>query len=308
MNTISKWLMAIALLSGPVVANGGLTSVAGGLGVYDSTNDVTWTANGNLFASQYSTTVVNTIIADANAANGGVGLSGLAGYTLSANDFREGGEMTWQGAVAWVNYLNVIKYGGSSKWALPTTVDSSASFGFPNGQSGTFEGDPLVPVDSSQLAQLFYGQLGQVAGSSITTTNNGNGGYNLFSNIQDTEYWSGTQYSASTGYAWVFQTNLGVQYGYGDESTTFFALAVAPGEITPPAALLTALQAQVNGIAPEGLEDKATSALKHLQASCTSLANFVNQVQAQNGKKIGQTLAAQLIGEAQTIKTAIGCN
>jgi hypothetical protein len=299
-NTLSKSLVAVALLCGSMAANAGLTSVAGGLGVYDSTNNVTWTANGNLFAAQYSTTLVNTIIADASAANGGAGLIGLAGYTLSASDFNSNGTMTWYGANAWVNYLNVTKYAGSSKWTLPTTVDSSsASWGYPDGASGN------PAQSSSQLAELFYEQWGGTPDENFLSTLNSSAA--LFSNLQSLSYWSGTQYGPIPSNAWYFETLFGNQF-YGTLLGLNYVLAVAPGEIAPPAALLTALQNQVIGIAPEGLEDKATNALNHLQAACTSLTNFVSQVQAQNGKKIGQTLDAQLIAEAQTIETAIGCN
>jgi len=156
-------------------ARAALVSTDGGLGVYDNTNNVTWTSNANLIATQaagYSggaSAFVSAIIFD----SGGVihdtpnvyDPSGI--YTLSAGDFNTSvGWMDWWGAQAWVHYLDVTNYGGSNQWALPTTVDSSASGNFPPAQS------------SSQMAQLFYGDLGQVAGSSITTTHNVS--YSLF--------------------------------------------------------------------------------------------------------------------------------
>jgi hypothetical protein len=63
-------LPAVAAMAASVDAYAQLTSVDGGLGVYDSTNNVTWTSNADLFASQYS--ALSTIISDANSANGGV--------------------------------------------------------------------------------------------------------------------------------------------------------------------------------------------------------------------------------------------
>ena len=38
------------------------------------------------------------------------------------------------------------------------------------------------------------------------------------------------------------------------------------------------------------------------------LTAFVNEVQAQDGKKIDQTLDAKLIADAEAIEAAIGCN
>jgi hypothetical protein len=131
--------------------------------------------------------------------------------------------MDWWGAQAWVHYLDVTKYGGSNQWALPTTVDSSASVGYPNGTTGN------PAQSSSQLAQLFYGGLGQGVGSSITTTHNAN--YSLFSNVQSNAYWSGTEYSADPGGAWGFSTpNGGQNYGY--KYTGYYALAVSPGQVS----------------------------------------------------------------------------
>ncbi len=145
-------------------------------------------------------------------------------YTLSAGDFNTStGTVDYWGARAWVNYLDATNYGGSNQWALPTTVDNNSSFGYPNGGAGN------PAQSSSQLAQLFYGGLGQVQGSSITTTHNAN--YSLFSNVQSSVYWSGTEYSANPNTAWLFLTNVGFQsYGYKDFD--YYALAVSPGQVS----------------------------------------------------------------------------
>jgi hypothetical protein len=213
-------------------AQAGLVSTDGGLGVYDTTNNVTWTSNANLFATQAASfsggaaALVNTIIAD----SGGVihdtpnSYDPSGTYTLSASDFiTSTGQMDWWGAQAWVHYLDVTKYGGSNQWALPTTVDTSSASGcgascnYPPAQS------------SSQLAQLFYGGLGQVQGSSITTTHNAN--YSLFSNVQSYAYWSGTEYSANPNLAWAFGSDTGLQ-GYGYKDVGYYALAVSPGQVS----------------------------------------------------------------------------
>jgi hypothetical protein len=223
-------------------AHASLISTDGGLGVYDTTNNVTWTSNANLMATQAasygggSAAFVSAVIAD----SGGVihdspnDYDPSGTYTLSASDFNtSSGKMDYWGALAWVNYLNVTNYGGSNQWALPTTVDSDASGGFPDGNGS----DPAQ--STSQLAELFYGGLGLVAGQSITTTHNG--AYALFSNLEANGYWSGTEYSVAPGtpffragpdYGWVFGGGSGSQSN-DYKSLDFYALAVASGQVSP---------------------------------------------------------------------------
>jgi hypothetical protein len=204
-----QWFTVLILSFGPVVANAQLTSVDSGLGVYDFTNNVTWVSNGNLFATQaaasgnaanFVQTIINDsggVIHDSPNANDTPGESGT--YNLSAaNDFNTiTGAMSWYGAQAWVNYLNKIDYARYSNWRLPTTVDDSASYNSPPSPS------------SSELAHLFYAELGQVSGQSITAMHNGN--YSLFNNVQSNAYWSGTEDALDPKVAWSFQTFVGNQ-------------------------------------------------------------------------------------------------
>ena len=226
---VLRTLIGVGALLVAMNANASLIPTDGGLGVYDTTNNVTWTSNANLMATQAASfsggasAFVNAIIED----SGGVihdtpnvyDPSGT--YTLSASDFNTStGKMKWWGAQAWVNYLDVTKYGGSNQWALPTTVDRTASYDYPPSQS------------SSQLAQLFYGGLGQVVGSSITTTHNTN--YSLFSNVQSYAYWSGTENSTvpfGQYAAWYFYPDYGYQF-YGLKYNDYYALAVSPGQVS----------------------------------------------------------------------------
>jgi len=225
MNTMQKRLLILALCLTPVLANAELAAVTGTDGaplVYDSLNNVTWTANANLFASQYNADTVSTIIADA------AGLRSLKGYTLTSADFTSSGAMTWYGAVAWVNYLNRTHYGGASHWALPTTINSAENSGYPDGIGA----DPAS--STSQLATLFYLELGQVAGVPITTTNNGAAGFDLFSNVQAAGYaflWGITQDTfTAPGYAWSFDPDGGNQFGVA-ETLQFFAMPMTPGQV-----------------------------------------------------------------------------
>jgi hypothetical protein len=133
--------------------------------------------------------------------------------------------MSWFGAKAWVNYLNATNYAGTNTWALPTTVDSYSSFGYPNGASGN------PSQSSSQMAELFYGRLGQVANSSITL--NHNSSYALFSQMAYTGYWSGSQYTnyPDVAGAFYFSAYSGDQGMNGKGFGQFQALAVAPGQV-----------------------------------------------------------------------------
>lgn len=258
MNSKFLGLLAMALIAGPMAAHAALTAVDGGFGVYDSNNNVTWLSDANLFATQAaasgnSAAFVNTIIADSggvvtdlpNAFDSPMQYSGS--YTLSASDFitsgQFAGQMTFWGSVAWVHYLNVIDYGGSNKWALPTTIDANSSVGQPDGATDN------PPQSSSQLAQLFFGGLGEVVGSPITTSHNGS--YSLFSNVQDYAYRSGTEVAyfnnGNVNSTWFLNVAVGDQNNDGTKNSSYFALAVAPGE--------------VNVMAPEIDPTSATSAM-----------------------------------------------
>jgi hypothetical protein len=161
--------------------------------------------------------------------NAAAGLASLKRYTLSDADFNSSGTMTWYGALAWVNYLNVTNYGGSSHWSLPKSITGEDIAGYPDGIGG----DPSP--STSQMATLFYLELGQVAGVSINTTNNGAAGYALFSNFQDagySVYWGRTPdtYVGVPDYPWSFNINGGTQYGtYA--GFPFWAMPVAPGQV-----------------------------------------------------------------------------
>ena len=234
MNSISKWTMALALLSGPVAANAQLVPVNGGALVNDPTDKLTWLQDANFFATQAAesgnpTEFVQTII----RISGGVihdtpnvldTPANSGRHALTMNDFYHDGSidghLTWFGAQAWVNYLNVTDYQGYSNWQLPTTVDNNSSIGYPNG------GSRNPPVTSSELAELFYGQLGQVAGQPIQKTHNSR--YALFRNV-GSSYWSGTQVAAASSSAWIFVDAAGTQLKAVKE-TYNQAMAVRSGQ------------------------------------------------------------------------------
>ena len=213
-------------------AHAALILTDGGQGVYDTVADLTWVSNGNLLKAQadgYPGGPAAYFAAVIAASNGSVAeipnaYDGYTGsYTLSASDFfpvQNNGGMTWWGAQAWVHYLNVTNYGGSNQWSLPSTVDANTSLMYPDGIGA----DPSP--STSQMAQLFYGNLGQVAKAPILNHHNAN--YSLFSNLQDNAYWSGTEYAANPGGAWTFATAGGLQNVPYKEGGAF-AIAVSKG-------------------------------------------------------------------------------
>jgi hypothetical protein len=307
-NTTTKWLTAVALLRGPLVANAALIAVDGGLLVDDPDANLTWVADANLMATQIDASgnaaaFVEAIIND----SGGTITSSQGSHVLSSDDFittaglkSSKGQMTWYGAQAWVHYLNVTNYQGYSNWRLPSTVDNNSSIiGF-GGGSGN-------PTTSSEMGHLFYGELGQVLQQSITTTHNGS--YALFKDVQDFAYWSGTEYGPNLGSAWTYYANSGFQ-GNSNKANLEYAMAVRDGQVAPLAALLT----EVTGVGPgSSLVDKVALAetyyaVPDIQATCAVLTGFINEVQAQAGKKINPQLDAKLITDAQAIEAAIGCN
>jgi hypothetical protein len=234
MTAITKWLTAQALLLGALTANAQLVQVNGGVLVNDPSDELAWLRDANFFATQaaQSGNPAEFVEAIISAAGGVIDdlpnsfdtPANSARHTLTASDFyHEGlldGRLTWFGAQAWVNYLNVADFEGYSNWRLPTTADSNSSVGFPNG--GPHDPAPA----SSELAELFYGQLGQVAGQPIQKTHDGS--YALFHNV-GSSYWSGTQVADASSFAWIFVDASGSQLK-APKDTYNQALAVRSGQ------------------------------------------------------------------------------
>jgi hypothetical protein len=215
-----KIALALALLVSTAAtgtAQASLVARTGGM-VYDTVNDITWAADANLFKTQAASNA--NLVSEIIAGNGGV-VYDTANYyntpsysgsnTLTGADFNTGtGTMTWFGAQAWANNLTL---GGFTDWSLPTTIP--ATYGY--NQTG------------SQMGDLFYNELGGVAGKSIATTHNAN--TNLFTNVQNFVYWSGSEYEPYPINAWDFDTAYGGYQDYNDKDLQFYAWAVRPGDV-----------------------------------------------------------------------------
>ena len=237
MNALARRLTTLAFVTVPLITNAQLIAVDQGALVNDPTDKLTWLSDANFFATQAAESgdpkaFVQAII----DRSGGVVRdtpneldtpphSGK--HMLKMSDFYHDGvidgHLTWFGARAWVNYLNVTDYQGYTNWRLPTTMDTNANAGYPNGAAG----NPLV--SSSELAELFYGQLGQVARQSIAARHNSR--FALFRNV-GSSYWAGTEaaHSISPFYsAWTFVDSSGRQQ-QSAKSTYSEALAVRSGQ------------------------------------------------------------------------------
>jgi hypothetical protein len=207
----------------------------GGGMIYDSTQNITWVADANLFATQFAGNA--NLVSDIIIANGGVVLEtpdpwyGRNGtHNLVASDFYTEtgpmasnnitiGSMTWWGAQAWANSLTV---GGFSDWRLPTTTSATGGWNQAN----------------SEMGNLFYNELGGVAYTSISTNHNAN--YNLFSNIQDGgPYYSGTEWAPHSIAADAFtfnnsntQAGAGYEQIGGNKDGMYYAWAVRTGDVS----------------------------------------------------------------------------
>lgn len=166
--------------------------------VYSSVSNVTWIKDGNLLggmiASYGFTSVVSNILTMSSRISNIPNYYSPAGtYTLTERDFSSSGAASWFGAMAYVNYLNSIKYGGSNQWYLPTVINTSYNYNSPT--NGTVPGD--------ELQELFYSELGGTAFNPIPNTAN-------FNNENSYYFWSGTEYLQKPASAWGFNNFYGI--------------------------------------------------------------------------------------------------
>ena len=117
--------------------------------------------------------------------------------------------MNWQAAKDWAAGLNV---GGYIGWRLPTA-------------------DPTCGANynctNSELGHLYYTEGGLTQGQNITSSVVLS---NLFSNMQNSTYWSGTEFAPNPVGAWFFVTDLGFQ-NYVFKYSNYYAWAVRSGDV-----------------------------------------------------------------------------
>jgi hypothetical protein len=179
------------------------------------------TPGGNDYRVVYDTDRNVTWLADANAG---------AGTTFDDGWSSTDGGMTWSSAQAWIASLNSANFLGVNNWRLPVTAQPDATC---NGQD-YYSGYPPQGFGyncaASEMAHLFYGEIGGVAGRYISEVHNDN--FALFRNVQDNQYWSATVFGPDPVNAWVFTFGIGFQYrlSFGNE---IYAWAVRDGDLAP---------------------------------------------------------------------------
>jgi hypothetical protein len=181
---------------------------------------LTWTADANLFRTQYlaDNDVVNKITTAVPT------ITHLGGTrNIVAADFNTtSGQMKWFGAMAWAEWLGIIGYGGADDWRL-------------------WEADPSCGVafycTGSELGHLYYTEGVLSQGSLITSSPTLNADAfpttGVFTNLQNSFYWSGTQYAPSPDGAWGFGTGNGPQ-DVGNKVSHLYGWAVRSGQVPVP--------------------------------------------------------------------------
>lgn len=189
---------------------GRLASTPGGTdyqAYYDDVADLTWLRDPNYaYSSGYARENANDISFDTN---------GINVY----------GQMGWQAANDWAAQLVVAGVGG---WRLPTALqpnDATCSQQYPLG-----DGTVVLYGDGcsgSEMGNLFYNVLGNTVGS---LTNSGPFG-NEFGYFYGGLFWSSTEFSVDSNYAWTFSMSNGGQYLDDKRSTDYYAWAVQSGDV-----------------------------------------------------------------------------
>ncbi len=197
MKTITTSLVfSLSLLTASGASQAALVSEDSGQLVYDTTLNITWLADANLAAT-------NTF--------------GVSDVLLP------NGYMTWATTQSWIGAMNTANYLGYNDWRLPSTVqpDSTCATQDSSGSYG-------LSCTGSEMGQLFYNELGGVAGNDIITSHNTN--LALFQNVHSDNYWSGTEYLLNSQ-AWDFSFSTGSQLA-NTEDSNLYVWAVRSGNVS----------------------------------------------------------------------------
>lgn len=120
-----------------------------------------------------------------------------------------------------LEYQDTVRNVVWDDWRLPTTIDDPSSAGWdPSGAS-------------SELAYMYYVNLGFAANMSLDVTDPAPSGsnYNPFINVQSRGYWSGTEHVGSASEsAWATHFHFGWQL-VDDSGDIMYAWAVRDGDV-----------------------------------------------------------------------------
>ena len=109
---------------------------------------------------------------------GGVIHDSLGTHTLSsASDFAAGGQVSWWGAKAYMNYLNSINYNGVNSWRLAANNPINGTSWSPFG-AATYDGSTdfgyHISSPQSEMAYLYGQELSNDSVARFTTTGDPN--------------------------------------------------------------------------------------------------------------------------------------
>lgn len=189
MITISVAFSTVSMFVGlSVSARGDLIDRGNGL-IYETDLNITWLQNANLAATQT------------------FGVSGISST----------GEMTGETADAWIAAMNAADYKGFNDWRAPI------------GNANQCLGENCVPFTrfGSELANLYYTELGNTAGGPLSNTG-------PFNNVQPFWYWGDSGSGMPSPEGTVFHFGIGSQTNVVESADNFFAWAVRSGDETAP--------------------------------------------------------------------------
>ena len=158
----------------------------------------------------------------ANAALHNLGTDSLGNQLIYDTDFDitwydYSNYGNWQSMMNWADGLTV-DFGGTiiDDWRLPTALNQDGS--------GPCSGN----CTDSEMGHLYYTELGNVG---YPTTGYGLSNTGDFQNLQATNYFSGTEYSADPRVAWLFNIGSGRQTSHR-KGVSLYAIAVRPGDVS----------------------------------------------------------------------------
>jgi hypothetical protein len=132
------------------------------------------------------------------------------------------GEMTYAEAEAFIQELNNGAFAGGSNWRLPSADEMGAGCTYPQGEGFDCLG--------SELAHMYYVELGNTAGALPGLTNRG-----PFVDLERAYYWTETPVPSAPAMVFVFFMVNGYQT-WGSKASHMYAWPVHDGRLTMPAA------------------------------------------------------------------------
>jgi Putative Ig domain len=331
MNTIFKWLAALTLLLGPMVANASsYTYELNGIGTLrgfittDCNNCVlapkdfiAWSVTSTGAKAPFGPVTSTSSVPGAAVANE-FGTNMMA--TPAAITFNFGGysivdftgDPTSRGA--YIEFAGANTFLDNQFGYLGTCISGGSECDFYSSYQGVQTIATVVPTpltltcpDSTAQAGFLYTSAVLPMGGipPFTFSNTGTLPRGLALNTR-TGGITGTPTKVGT-----FNFALQVTHSSGPDAGTVTRNCTIT---VSPDALLAKLLKEVTGIGPGNslAYDIALVqtyyAANDKQATCAVLTGFVNEVKAQNGRKIAPTLDAQILSDAHTLEVAIGCN